>query len=195
MPPMDRFEGKTVLVTGVASGIGQSCAARAAPRRRGGVRGRPGGGRRASGRHAGGRPLGVERGRCGRRGVGGGSGPLRRRTLRPARRGRERRGRGRWRAGPPAQLDEWHRVIDVNLTGTFLVAKHAVARCSTRSRSTASAVDREHRQHRGPRGHRRRQRLQRVEGRRRARHQNLAIDYGPPGIRPTRSVPASSTRR
>ena len=39
------------------------------------------------------------------------------------------------------ELDEWHRVIAVNLTGTFLVAKHAIAQHARgRSRSTASGA-------------------------------------------------------
>ena len=69
-------------------------------------------------------------------------------SARRARRGRgRRRSRARWSpsygridvvvtaagvaGGGPAHLvdrDEWQRVIDVNLTGTFLVCKHAIAR-------------------------------------------------------------------
>lgn len=36
-------------------------------------------------------------------------------------------------------LEEWDRALDINLKGTFLVAKHVPWPCSTRSRSTASA--------------------------------------------------------
>ena len=61
------------------------------------------------------------------------------------------------------ELDEWRRVIDVNLTGTFLVAKHAVTSMLAQERiGERERVDRHHREHRGPRGHRRRQRLQRL---------------------------------
>ena len=45
--------------------------------------------------------------------------------------------------GGPAHLvdrDEWQRVLDVNLTGTFLCASTRSRTCSSRSRSTASAA-------------------------------------------------------
>ena len=67
---------------------------------------------------------------------------------------------------------EWQRVIGVNLTGTFLVAKHVIGQLLDPGAGRRRArLGRHHRQHRGARGHRRRQRLQRVEGRRGAAHQ------------------------
>ena len=44
------------------------------------------------------------------------------------RRRRDRRRRGRRRTGAPVDAAEWDRVVGVNLTGTFLVCKHAIAR-------------------------------------------------------------------
>ena len=76
--------------------------------------------------------------------------------------------------GPVHLLDaaEWERVIAVNLTGTFLVAKHALGQMLEQDAGRRRAgLARHPRQRRGPRGHGRRQRLQRVEGRRRAAHQ------------------------
>ena len=65
--------------------------------------------------------------------------------------------------------EEWARVIAVNLTGTYLTAKHVIAQMLAPAgpRRRPAGFGGDDRQHRGARGHRRRQRLQRVEGRRR----------------------------
>ena len=67
--------------------------------------------------------------------------------------------------GGPVHLrraDEWDRVVDVNLKGTFIVDKH----CSQPHAGPGTRLDHQHRQHRGAGGHRGWQRLQRLQGRR-----------------------------
>ena len=107
----------------------------------GGVRGRPGGGRRASGRLAVGRPLGVRAGRRHRRGVGGRPGPLRRGALRAARRRRARGGRRRRWPRPPGRR---RRVAAGDRRQPHRHVPRGQARdrppCSTRNRSTASGA-------------------------------------------------------
>ena len=63
--------------------------------------------------------------------------------------------------------DDWDRVLEVNLKGTFLVNKHAL-RPMLEQRS---GQHRQHRQRRGAAGHRGRQLVQRVEGCGRRAHQ------------------------
>ena len=59
---------------------------------------------------------------------------------------------------------EWHRVVDVNLFGTFLAAKHALTQMLEQDMLDGEPrLGGHHRQHRGDRGHRRRERLQRLQ--------------------------------
>ncbi len=73
-------------------------------------------------------------------------------------------------SGGPVHLlpnEEWERVLRVNLTGTYLVAKHVVQSMLDRPNVDGpQGVARHGCQHRGPGGNRRRERLQRVQGRR-----------------------------
>ena len=72
-------------------------------------------------------------------------------TPRPTRLGRPLRRRGRrWARSTSWTRSEWDRVVDVNLKGTFLVDKYALAP-HARGRPW---LDRQHRLHRGDRGDR-----------------------------------------
>ena len=84
----------------------------------------------------------VPGGRRARRGRGRGRGERRGRGARTARRGGHRgRRRGRRCRRTCVDRDEWQRVLDINLTGTFLVCKHAIARDARAGRrSTASGA-------------------------------------------------------
>ena len=77
--------------------------------------------------------------------------------------------------GPVHMLpaEEWARVIAVNLTGTYLTAKHVIAQMLRQARRDDGLAGRggDAGQHRGAGRHRGRQRLQRLEGRRGHPHQ------------------------
>ncbi len=69
--------------------------------------------------------------------------------------------------GPVHMLptEEWDRVLQVNLTGTYLVAKHAIdVMLAQPAVGRIPWRNRHHREHRGSGGHRRRECLQRVKG-------------------------------
>ena len=166
-------DGKVALVTGAASGIGEACVARFL--------------------REGARVVGVDVAEPTRDlDVPDG---CRRRVVRVARRARRGRGRRRRRArwspsygrldvvvtaagvagGGPAHLvdrAEWQRVLDVNLTGTFLVCKHAIARMLEQEPVDGERGSHRHdRERRRPRRHGGRQLVQRVEGRGRDLHE------------------------
>ncbi|MEO6317969.1 MAG: SDR family oxidoreductase, partial [Acidimicrobiales bacterium] len=88
--------------------------------------------------------------------------------------------------GPAHQVDaaEWHRVIDVNLTGTFLVAKHVIGQLLTQERVdgergsvvTIASIE-------GLEGTAGGSAYNASKGGVVLLTKNLAIDYGPSGIR------------
>ena len=152
---MHGLGGRTYIVTGAASGIGRATAARLLDE-----------GARVmgadiadaaatpSGRDGRGGPLGLHPGRRHRRGVGAGDWcsaavDVRRRawtawSTRPA-----WPGAGRCTCCRPTN---GHRVIAVNLTGTYLTAKHVITQMLRQpAASTAARVGGDGRQHRGAR--------------------------------------------
>ena len=187
---MGRFDGRTMLVTGAASGIGEATVERLlddgahvvgvdleAPERDDAELHRRRGRRQRRRRRA--------RGIRDRRG-----------DHRPARRRHARRRRRRWGTGPPARArrvgshhaDQLHRHVPGRPT------RHPPDAGAGAHRRRAG-VDRERRQHRGHRGHRRRERLQRVEGGRRHPDQEHGHRLRPSGHQGQRAVSrASSTR-
>ncbi len=92
--------------------------------------------------------------------------------------------------------DEWQRVLDINLTGTFLCAKHAIAHMLEQDAGRRRARQRRHdRERRRSRRHRRRQLVQRVEGRGRDLHQEPRDRLRPRGHSRQRDLSRASSRR
>jgi NAD(P)-dependent dehydrogenase (short-subunit alcohol dehydrogenase family) len=88
-------------------------------------------------------------------------------------------------------IDEWDRVVDVNLKGTFLVCKHAIGHMiERRSGSIVNFASIE-----GLEGTEGGSAYNASKGGVVLLTKNVAIDYGRLGIASTASVPASSTRR
>ena len=122
-------------------------------------------------RHRRGRGAGARR-----RGGGGGRGSHRRHG--------DGRGRRRGRARPSLDEPEWQRVIGINLTGTFLVAKHVIGQLMTQepvdgergSVVTIASIE-------GLEGTAGGSAYNASKGGVVLLTKNLAIDYGPSGIR------------
>ena len=179
---MSGVDGKVVIVTGAASGIGRATAAPAARRRRHGGRRR----HRATTADDLGERWTLRPHRRHRRGRGAGAGRGRRSTPAAVASTAPSPPPASPAAGPPTSSTqtEWQRVIDINLTGTFLVAKHVIGQLLTQERVdgergsvvTIASIE-------GLEGTAGGSAYNASKGGVVLLTKNLAIDYGPSGIR------------
>ncbi len=186
---MSELSGKVALVTGAASGIGEACVARFLDD---GARGRGRRPRRS-------RPSTRRRSRLDVRDEGAVADVVATVVEEHGRLDAVVTAAG-VAGGGPAHLvdrDEWQRVLDINLTGTFLVCKHAIAQMLEQEPVDGERGSaRDDRERRRARRHGGRQLVQRVEGRGRHLHEEPRdrLRRVRASAR-TRSAPGSSRRR